>query len=114
MILLGRFDSPEEAHLMRSFLASRGIGSTVLDEYVAQLFWHYRYATGGVRLVLDDPDDLEDAEAACQEYFAELKSQVRTEEPARGWPLVLVLSLLVGAPFLLFGRRQAVAAAEEE
>ncbi len=106
MILLGRFDSPEDAYLMRSFLASRGIGSTVLDEYVAQLFWHYRYAAGGVRLVLDDPEDLEDAEAAGQEYFAELKSTPRFEEPARAWPLVLVLSLLLGAPFLLFGRRQ--------
>lgn len=106
MIVLGRFDSPEEAHLLRSFLASRGIGSSLLDEHVSQLFWHYRYATGGVRLVLDDPEDLVAAELACDEYWSSLKAHPRVEAPAKVWPFVLLLSLIVGAPFLLFGREK--------
>jgi hypothetical protein len=85
----------------------------VLDEFVAQLFWHYRYATGGVRLVLDDPEDSDEAETACVEYEASLNAAPRLEEPVKQWPLMLVLSLLVGAPFLLFGRKKGKLAATD-
>jgi hypothetical protein len=114
MILLARCDSPEDAYLLRSFLASRGIGSSILDEYVPQLFWHYRYASGGTRVVLDDAEDLEAAEAACAEYFAALRSGAPAEPPVRGWPLVLLISLVIGAPFMIFGRKRIATASERD
>lgn len=106
MIVAARFDSPEEAYLLRSFLASRGIGVSILDEYVPQLFWHYRYAAGGTRVVLDDPEDVEEAETACREYFEALRSGPAVEGKVRAWPLVLMLSLAMGLPMLIFGRKR--------
>lgn len=103
MFTVARFDSPEEAYLFRSFLASRGIGSAVLDEYVSQLFWNYRFATGGVRVVLENDMDAEQAEAMKEEYLSALSPQP-TEEVI-GWPVVALLSLVMGVPMPVFGRR---------
>jgi hypothetical protein len=97
------FASPEEAHLFRSFLASRGIGSIVLDENVAQWFWTYRIATGGVRVVLTDECDYDVAEMMKQEYLTALSSE--PVEEVVGWPVVAVLSLFMGVPLPIFGKR---------
>jgi hypothetical protein len=105
MRTLARFDAPEDGYLLRSFLASRGIASTVLDEHVAQLFWHYRQATGGVRVVIADDEDWPEAENACREYMGNRGQDVAVVPPARCWPLVLLLSWAIGGPLLLFGRK---------
>jgi len=105
MRTLARFDAPEDAYLLRSFLASRGIHSTVLDEHVAQLFWHYRQATGGVRVVIDGEEDWSGAEDACREYMENRSKDAVVVPPARWWPIVLLLSWALGGPLLLFGRK---------
>jgi hypothetical protein len=108
MITLASFDAPEDAYLFRSFMGSRGIGVSVLDEHIAQLFWHYRYAAGGVRVVLDDQEDAEMADAATAEYFAAIRSAPPAAPEMRGWPLVLLLSFWLGMPFPIFGRQKHV------
>jgi hypothetical protein len=105
MRTLAHFDAPEDAYLFRAFLESRGIGSSVLDEHVAQLFWHYRRATGGVRVVIGDEVDPVEAEAAREEYFSALAAREPVAGEVRWWPVVLLLSWFVGGPLLLFGRK---------
>ena len=105
MKTIARFDSPEDAYLFRAFLDSRGVDSAVLDEHVAQLFWQYRAATGGVRVVIHDEDDLPAAEVARQEYFETINAKPSVTREVRWWPVVLLLSWVVGGPLLLFGRR---------
>ncbi len=104
MIIIATFHSPEDAYLFRSFLESRGIASRVLDEYMAQLFWQYRQATGGVRVVLEDEEDVPAAEEAAREYFAALDP--KPVSVVRGWPLVAMLSFFLGVPLLMFGRKR--------
>ena len=106
MITIARFDSPEEAYLFRSFLESRGVESAVLDEHIAQLFWHYRMATGGVRVVIHDEEDLETAVNTRHEYFNSITANPPLVTEVRAWPLVLLLSSFFGLPFLLFGRKK--------
>ncbi|RYD29711.1 MAG: hypothetical protein EOP87_17840 [Verrucomicrobiaceae bacterium] len=106
MKTLTSFDSPEEAYLFRSFLASHGIGSVVLDECVAQWFWTYRIATGGVRVVLEDESDSEDAEMIKDQYLAALSPE--PEQEVVGWPIVVVLTLFMGVPMPIFGKRRAI------
>jgi len=77
MTTIAKFDSPEEAYLFLGFLGSREIAATVLDEHMAQLFWHYRAATGGVRVVIHDDADQDAAEAARCEYFAAINARHR-------------------------------------
>lgn len=103
MITIATFTNPEDAHLFRTFLGSRGIEGFVLDEYMVQLFWHYSNAIGGVRVSVDE-DDAEDAFTAYQEYMLALRTGPYPEAPVRVWPAVALLSLLVGVPLLLFGR----------
>lgn len=105
MKLLATFPSVEDAHLCRSFLESRGVAAILLDEHVSQIFWHYTQALGGVRLVVAEEDE-EMALGLYQEYMEALRSGPYPEEPVRAWPLVLIASLLVGLPFLLFGRHR--------
>ena len=105
MKTIARFDAPEDAYLFRAFLDSHGVESSVLDENVAQLFWHYRAATGGVRVVIHDEDDLPAAEEARREYFASINAKPSVTSEVRWWPVVLLLSWVVGGPLLLFGRR---------
>lgn len=101
---IATFTVPEEAHLFRTFLESRGIEGFVLDENMVQLFWHYSNAIGGVRLAVDD-DDAEDALTSYHEYMEALNAGPYPERPVRVWPAVALLSLIVGVPFLIFGRR---------
>lgn len=104
MTTIAAFTLPEEAHLFRTFLESRGIEGFVFDENMVQLFWHYSNAIGGVRVAVDD-DDVEDAFTFYQEYMAALREGPCPAQPVRIWPAVALLSLLVGVPLLLFGRR---------
>jgi len=103
MKTIARFQTPEDAHLFRAFLESRGIEGFLLDEYVVQLFWHYSNAIGGVRLAVND-DDADEAAAFFREYTDSLRSGPYPVAPVRAWPVVIVFSLLLGVPFLLFGR----------
>lgn len=106
MITIARFQVPEDAHLFRAYLESRDIPAAVFDEHVVQLFWHYSNAIGGVRVVVGG-EDADSAAEASREYFGALRSVPRETSGARAWPLVLLLSLALGAPFLLFGRALA-------
>lgn len=103
MKVIARFDAPEHAYLFRSFLASRGISVAVLDENMAQWFWICRSATGGVRVVLDDPADFHTAEAAKEEYFASISTE--PEEEVVAWPVAAAVSLFMGVPMPIFGKR---------
>lgn len=104
MITIATFTVPEDAHLFRMFLESRGIEGFVLDENFVQLFWHYSNAIGGVRLVVDE-DEADDAAAAYQEYMSALRSGPYPEQPVRAWPAVALLTLIFGIPLLIFGRQ---------
>lgn len=105
MQTIARFDTAEDAYLFRAFLDSRGISAAVLDEHVIQLFWYYSQALGGVRVVLNDDADVAQAIEAYHEYAQALNVQPSLVTEVRVWPLVLLLSWLVGGPFLVFGRR---------
>jgi hypothetical protein len=104
MTTIATFPTPEDAHLFRAFLESRGIEGFLLDEYITQLFWHYSNAIGGVRFAVHD-EDADEAVSVYQEYMKCLRTGPYPVEPVRGWPLVILLSLVVGAPFVIFGRR---------
>jgi hypothetical protein len=104
MKTIANFDSPEDAYLFLAFLGSREIAAAVLDEYVSQLFWHYRAATGGVRVVIHDEADWEAAEAARSEYFAAINAAPAVVSEVRCWPLVLLISWVVGVPLFLWGK----------
>ncbi|MEO5916017.1 MAG: DUF2007 domain-containing protein [Luteolibacter sp.] len=97
------FTVPEDAHLFRSFLESRGMEAFVLDEHFVQLFWYYSNAIGGVRVAVDETDE-DEAGALYGEYMAALRAGPFPLQPARAWPVVALLSLAVGIPLLLFGR----------
>jgi hypothetical protein len=104
MKTVARFQLPEEAHLLRGYLEAGGVKASVLDEHVVQLFWHYSNAIGGVRVVVSDND----YERAVELFEVRREAALRDPTPEsvpRVWPLVLLASLAVGAPALLFGRR---------
>ena len=105
MTTIATFPTPEDAHLFRAFLEAQGIQGFLLDENFVQLFWYYSNAIGGVRVVVDESDE-EDAATAYQEYVAALGAGPYPLNPVRGWPLVLLLSLVAGIPLLIFGRRR--------
>ena len=104
MITIATFPTPEDAHLFRAFLGSQGIEGFVLDEYFVQLFWYYSNTIGGVRVLVNEADE-DEAMMAHQTYMAALRVGPYPLNPVRAWPIVLLISLLAGAPFMLFGRR---------
>jgi hypothetical protein len=103
MQTVATFTTPEDAHLFRAFLESNGIEGFLLDEYFVQLFWHYSNAIGGVRLAVDD-EDLESAEVIYQDYMHSLRKGDYPLQPVRGWPVVILLSILFSLPLMIFGR----------
>ncbi|RYD21873.1 MAG: hypothetical protein EOP88_09865 [Verrucomicrobiaceae bacterium] len=107
MKTIASFTTPEDAHLFRAFLGSRGIQAHLLDEYFVQLFWHYSNTIGGVRVAVEE-EDAETAAAIHQEYMASLREGPYPLQPVRAWPTVILVSLLVGVPMILFGRRQQI------
>lgn len=104
METVASFNRGEDAHLFRSFLASQGIEAYVFDEYVPQLFWHYTQAIGGVRVAVTD-EDLEAAKEFHAEYQAALRNGPPVIEEVRAWPIVLLVSIAMGLPMILFGRK---------
>lgn len=105
MKTIATFTTPEDAHLFRSFLESRGIEAHLLDEYFVQLFWHYSNTIGGVRVAVAE-EDAETAAALHQEYMASLREGPYPVQPVRAWPVVILMSLVLGLPMILFGRRR--------
>lgn len=106
MNTFARFTSAEDAYLVKSYLGWHGIETSVLDEYIPRLFWMYADAIGGVRLVLINPDDVEDARKIYLEYVAAISQKPACVTRVRLWPLVLIISWFIGGPFLLFGRHK--------
>ncbi|MEM6278987.1 MAG: hypothetical protein AAF491_12280 [Verrucomicrobiota bacterium] len=104
MKTIARFQVPEQAHLFRSFLASKSISGWVFDEYTVEVAWYYSNAIGGVRVVVNDAD-CDEAVRHFSEYLAALHKGPVLDNSPRRWPIVLLLSLFVGVPVLLFGRR---------
>jgi Putative prokaryotic signal transducing protein len=104
MITLATFQLAEDAHLFRSYLESQGIQGFLENENISQLFWQYSAASGGVRMTVAE-EDLEAAALLYQEYMAGLRAGPDTVRPVRAWPLVLLLSMVVGYPLMIFGRR---------
>lgn len=104
MTTIATFPSAEEAHLFRAFLGSREIEGFVLDENICQIYWLYTNAVGGVRVQVDD-EDVEAAAALYQEYMESLRAGPYPVAPVRAWPLVALVTLAVGIPLMLFGRR---------
>jgi hypothetical protein len=104
MTTIATFTTPEDAHLFRAYLGDQGIDSTLNDEYFVQLFWYYSNTIGGVRVVVDD-SDVDDATGAYKTYMAALRDGPYPINPVRAWPIVVLISLIVGAPFILFGRQ---------
>jgi hypothetical protein len=103
MTTIATFTTPEDAHLFRMWLESQGIEAFVFDEYFVQLFWYYSNTIGGVRIEVDDAD-AEVAFSAYKTYMTALRTGPYPLNPVRAWPIVLLMSLLVGGPFILFGR----------
>lgn len=106
MRTVATFTTPEDAHLFRTYLESNGIEGFLLDEHFVQLFWHYSNAVGGVRLAVND-GDAESAAEIYLEYTHSLRSGPYPLEPVRGWPVVVLLSILFSMPLIIFGRRFA-------
>ena len=103
MTTIATFTTPEDAHLFRAYLGDHGIDASLNDEYFVQLFWYYSNTIGGVRVVVDD-SDVDDATAAYKTYMEALRDGPYPLNPVRMWPIVVLISLIVGAPFILFGR----------
>ena len=104
MTTIASFPTPEDAHLFRAFLESRGIEGVLLDEHFVQLFWHYSNAVGGVRVAVAEDDEREAVEL-YREYMESLRQGECPVAPVRGWPLVEVVSLVFGMPLLILGRK---------
>ncbi len=104
MTTIATFLTPEDAHLFRAYLGSRGIEAILLDEYFVQLFWYYSNTIGGVRVAVDE-EDTDAAKSAYESYMAALREGPYPLQPVRVWPVVLILSLILSGPFLLFGRK---------
>lgn len=104
MKTIARFQEPEQAHLFRSFLASRSIPGWVFDEHTVQMAWLYSSAIGGVRVMVDDVDR-DEAVRQFSEYVAGLRSGPTLDTSPRRWPIAALVSILAGVPVLLFGRK---------
>jgi hypothetical protein len=104
MTTIATFTVPEDAYLFRAFLESRGIEGFVLDEHFVQLFWYYSNAIGGVRVVVEEAD-VEEAIQCYRDYTFALRAGVYPVRPVRAWPVVVLLSIAFGLPFLILGRR---------
>ncbi len=104
MTTIATFPTPEDAHLFRAFLGSRGMDAYLKDEHLIQFFWFYSSCAGGVKVDVMD-SDAENATDAYRTYMKALRSGPYPLNPVRAWPLVFLLSLIVSGPVVLFGRR---------
>jgi hypothetical protein len=104
MVTIAKFSKSEDAYLFRSFLDAQGIEAHIFDEHISQLFWHYTQAFGGIRVVVAD-EDAEQAEQLYVEYDESMKTAPFVEPTVRAWPIVALVSLFMGVPVMLFGRK---------
>ena len=104
MIAIASFTVPEDAHLFRAYLESEEIEAFVFDEYVVQLCWRLSDAIGGVRVMVDE-SDADAATAAYRQYMQVLRAGPYPLRAVRAWPIVILVSMLLGMPFMIFGRR---------
>lgn len=105
MTTIATFTTPEDAHLFRAYLGAQEIEGFLFDEYFVHLLWYYSNAIGGVRVVVDDAD-AEAATTAYESYMAALRTGPYPLNPVRWWPVVSLMSLCSGVPFILFGRHK--------
>lgn len=104
MTTVARFATPEEAHLCLMYLRDRDIPAVLFDEHVVQLFWYLSNAMGGVRVAVPE-EHFHEAAAALREYRARIGPEPLPENEVRAWPFIAVISLIMGLPFLIFGRK---------
>ena len=104
MVTVARLETPEEAHLLRNYLEAEGIAAFLYDEYTVQVAWYLSNAIGGVRVVVRE-EDSSNALAAIARYNEILSSGNGPITEIRAWPIAAILSVPLGVPFLLFGRR---------
>lgn len=104
MQTVAKFHKTEDAYLFRAFLESEGIPAHVFDENISQLFWHYTIAVGGVRVAVAD-EDAEQAAVIYKDYEQTLTAKPAAVGDVRYWPIVLLLTFLMSAPFMIFGRK---------
>ena len=106
METIARFYKGEDAYLFRSFLESQGISAHVFDEYTPQVHWLYTHVIGGIRVVVSEGD----AEKAA-ELFGTYEESILSGPPVVGnvkaWPVVLLVSFIIGVPLFLLGRKKA-------
>ncbi len=103
METVARFHKGEEAYLFRSYLESEGIQAFVFDEHFPQLWWLYTQAIGGIRVVVD-VDVAEQAADLYSAYEKAIATGPNVVGDVKAWPAVLLVSLVIGVPFLLLGR----------
>ena len=99
MTTIATYTLVEDAHLFRMFLGSHGIEASVLNEHVAQVCWKYSDAIGGVQVSVADEDGTE-AAMLYQQYMTALRDGPYPHREVRAWPLVAVLTLLLGVPII--------------
>ena len=104
MDTVARFHKTEDAYLFRSFLESEGIPAYVFDENICQWMWHNTIAFGGVRVAVAD-EDVEAAASIYREYEKTLTAHPIAVGDVKLWPLALLATFLLGAPFMIFGRK---------
>lgn len=104
MQTVAKFHKTEDAYLFRSYLESEGIPAHVFDENISQWLWHHTIAFGGVRVVVAD-EDVADAASIYEEYEKTLTAHPSAVGDVKFWPIALLATLLLGAPFMLFGRK---------
>ena len=56
LVTIATYDDPAYAHIVQAELESEGIDSYLLDENVANMFWHLSAATRGVKLQVRQSD----------------------------------------------------------
>ncbi|MEM9480333.1 MAG: DUF2007 domain-containing protein [Verrucomicrobiota bacterium] len=105
MELVARFETPEEAHLLRAYLESNGVEAHVFDEHFVQMYWFYSNAVGGVRVVVRE-GEFRSALELSDEYLSNLRSKPKTISVARYWGLIVIFSFAIGVPTLIFGRKE--------
>ena len=92
--------------MFRAFLGSHGIEGFVQDEYICQLYWLYTNAVGGIRVQVNDEDE-EDTGALYHEYMESLRAGPYPVATVRAWPIVALVTLAIGMPMMIFGRRKS-------
>jgi hypothetical protein len=106
METIARFYKAEEAYLFRSFLESEGITAHVFDEYTPHANWLYTHSIGGIRVVADKEDAPQAAEL-YRKYEENVNAGPAVVGDVKAWPVVLLVSIMLGFPMFLLGRKKS-------